>query len=428
MKAVGIVAEYNPFHYGHLYQMRKAKELSGADFVVVAMSGDYVQRGVPAMLSKYYRTKMALACGADLVLEIPVRYATADAGTYASAAMEIFQKLNHMDAISFGCEKNSLPYIGSLAKICVAHGEEINDSIKAFQKQGLSYAVAREKAIASLCKTPQTFYPHEDSASFPTGEKLSEILQSPNSILGLEYLKAKEKLSFSAKVYPVERIATGYHDTAPSSYPGLSGEGEIASATAIRKIYEESKNVQKIRELVPQEAYEEIPLLEGNCCRLLADDFSDFLFYRLLHTPFSELTDYEGITSDLAHSITNIAGQFLSFSEMADRLCSKSYTRSRINRALLHLILSVRKKEDSSTSIPFLRVLGMRKAASWLLKDTEVPVITSLAKSEKMLDEHSLSLLQEDIMASRLYNYVLESKYGPQIVPGEYQHYPVILS
>lgn len=215
MKTAAIIAEYNPFHMGHCYHIKKTRELTGADYVIAIMSGDFVQRGEPACTDKYFRTKMALLGGADLVIELPVSYAIASAESFAAGGIALLGELGCVDYLSFGSEWAALSDYEPYVRLFAHEGEAYKSLLKSYLKHGDSYPVARNKAAADLL-------PDKDPDSF---------LKEPNHILGLEYLKALSRSGSDIKPLVVIREGAGYHD-------GRLQKGGFSSAAAIRKACE----------------------------------------------------------------------------------------------------------------------------------------------------------------------------------------------
>lgn len=419
MKTVGIIAEYNPFHNGHAYQIKKAKELTGADYAVIAMSGDFVQRGAPAILDKYTRAKMALTCGADLVIELPVLWAAASAESFAMAGVSLFDKMGCVDAICFGAETDDLPLLSELASILAEEPECYRHALSAGLKRGLNFPSARASALTEL-------YGKTNSVN----ASLSGILSSPNNILALEYLKALRRRN--SKITPIllKRRGSGYHDTTiantiDSSSMGtpLSGgfslsDGLVcASATAIRKALL-TNCISDLKRALPENAFD----ILSEYCRvnplLTQDDFSSQLAYRLLLEGSQGYDRFCDVSTDISNRLLKNRNQFLSFSDFCERNKSRDITYTRMNRILLHILLGLTtddfllgKKLDY---IPYFRLLGFRKASSALLSDIKrcagVPMISKLSDAGSILNENVLRMLHQDIFAAELYEQVLSSK------------------
>lgn len=407
MKAVGIVAEYNPFHNGHAYQIRQAKEVSRADYAVVAMSGNYVQRGVPAMLDKFSRAYLALSGGADFVFELPTLWATASAEYFAAAGIALLDALGCVDAVSFGCEALDLPLMSHVAEILSKEPPEYRRLLSDSVRQGRSFPAAREQAMLSFLRQTQ------NSESSVSESRLSAMLRSPNNILGLEYMKAIMQSGSSLLPLPVLRRGSGYHSADLCQ--------EYCSASAIRKwIFDTPGPEQKealSRHLPPETAEK---LLDPNACFLTEKDFSEILFYKLLCERDDGFSGYADVSEDVSNRIRRSLSCFTDYKSFCETLKSKEITYSRISRNLLHILLNI-KKTDYETGkrcgqIPYLRLLGFRKEAapffSELKKSARVPLIAKLSRYDALLEADARALLRQDIFASDLYYGVLAKKSG----------------
>lgn len=397
MKIVGLIAEYNPFHNGHQYHIEKAKEISSADAVIVVMSGNFVQRGAPAIMPKHLRTEMALKAGASLVIELPVCYATGTAEQFAYGAVSILHKLGCVDAICFGSECGNITILNKLAEILCNEPDEYKKCLQKYLRNGLSFPLARQKAIEEI-------YPSQD---------FSDILEQPNNILGIEYLKALYRLNSNIKPYTIERISSGYHDT--------DLQNEFSSATALRQTII-SGNFKDLHGQVPDN---NIALFEENYRKrypIYANDFSLILKYRLLNETKSSLTEYADVSEELANRICNQLNSFVSYEQFCELLKTKEMTYSRISRALLHILLGIKK--TNYTDIQYARVLGFSKDDSDVLtvikKLTTIPLLTKLTAT-KDLSELAVQMLNQDIYASNLYESVVTDKFKTSFI-NEYEH------
>lgn len=386
MKIVGLIAEYNPFHNGHQYHIEKAKELTGADMVLVVMSGNFVQRGAPAILPKHLRASMALQSGASLVLELPVRYATGTAEQFAYGAVSMMEKLGCVDFLCFGSECGDIKSLKELADILCEESDDYKACLKQHLKNGLSYPLARQQALAMI-------YPDKD---------FSDILAKPNNILGIEYLKALRRLKSKIKPYTISRISSDYHDT--------SLQTAYSSATALRQVV----SIGELSALQGQIPTNCITLLEKNYnlrFPIYANDFSLLLKYRLLNETRESLTEYADVSEELANRICNERNAFLSFEQFCERLKTKELTYSRISRALLHVILGIKKSDD--TEITYARVLGFRKDSVALLselkRNSSIPMLTKFTNFDS-------AELKKDIYASDLYESVVTGKFKTDFI------------
>lgn len=418
MKVTGVIAEYNPFHNGHFYQLQKAKELTHADYLVVVMSGDFVQRGAPALLDKYTRAKMALMCGADLVLELPVLWSTASAEYFSSAGIALLDKIGVVDAICFGCETPNTDIFFSLAHFLAEESKEYRTMLNDYLKQGYSYPKAREEAVlAAIADSSDDLL--KDSAS--TGI-LRTLLSSPNNILGLEYCKALYRRGSSIEAVPMQRIGNGYHEE------GL--DSDFVSATGIRSylnhVMDFYSDLTALKAWMPVSAYEILSETLKTQPLLFEEDFSAFLGYRLLLSDSFEI--YGDSSADLSNRICRMKKNFRSIPDFLEDLKTKEVTYTRLSRLLLHILLDI-KEADYETYhrldyVPYGRILGFRREAASLLKamkaNSSIPLLTSPLDKKKLLDETGAALLKKDVFASEVYRLGAVQKSGVQIA-NEYE-------
>lgn len=378
MNVVGIIAEYNPFHEGHAYQIQKAKEQCGAEFAVVVMNGDFVQRGEPAIFDKYTRTKEALLGGADLIFELPVRFGLSSAGDFAMGGVLALNALPFVTHLCFGTETGDLTPLLQAASFLCDEPDSYRTRVKHFVKQGILYPKARSLALAA-------------ESGLPT-----ETWDSPNNILGLEYCVALQKLHSKIKPFTIRREGQGYHD---NDTPALS---DFPSATFLRK---------KIRKAGEKE-------------NLSLSDFSSLIGYSLLTA--KDLCRIKDITPDLSDRIRNELPKYREINEFVKTIKNPSLTTGRIKRSFFQCLFDIEKEEPV---MPYLRVLGMKKEASSLLSQKEnasCQILTKLAFDVPKMDDTAKKLFAKDLLASDLYRQVFCHKYN-QTLPNEYQHSPIVL-
>lgn len=402
MKAVGLVTEYNPFHNGHLYHLNKAMELTGADISVAVMSGDFVQRGEPAVLDKYTRASMALNSGVNLVVELPVNYAVSSAESFAAGALKVLDYIK-ADSIAFGSESGDIERLSKLANILCDNEDVLYKEISKYTANGISYAAARQKVVEKLMD--------KDTAA---------MLTSSNNILAVEYLKAIIKNNYAIKPYTVQRQGDAYNDTDIRS--------DYASATALRG----NLKTDNISKYIPVKAG---LILSSNTNYIYPDDITEALFTRLLDILFvsnydknvfiENVMQYPDVSKEIAgrlyksamDMITRTVPQWagskydgaFSFGSLCEHIKTKEVPLSRIKRALVRITLGLDKKHMKKYSnAPYIRVLGFDKKGqeylSYIRKTVEVPLITKTADYKEML--------LDDIHAANIYNMIVAGKYG----------------
>lgn len=405
MKAIGIIAEYNPFHKGHAYHIEETRKRTGADYIVVVMSGDYVQRGTPAFLNKYDRARMALLGGADLVLEMPVPFATASAEDFAACGVSLLKHTGIVDTLSFGSELGNTAPLMQIAKLLLSETPEMSAAIQSNLANGMTYPEARAAMAASVL-----------------GENVAAILASPNNILGIEYCKAILKQQASITPFTLQRQSAGYHD--------LTLETEYASASGIRT-HLHSTNTSAIlpamNDSLPSYSEEILSARWQKECPLHENDFSALLGAALMQTK-DHLTDYSDVSTELANRILKSLPGYFSFDSFADTVKSRQITRTRVNRALLHILLGITKDTVSAFKqadyCPYVRILGFKKDSASLLTELkehcDLPIITKMAGAEKQLDTFGQELLKKEIYASDLYRMSCSVKFGIPVEKNEF--------
>lgn len=394
MKIAGIIAEYNPFHKGHQYQIEYTRKHLAADYVVIAMSGDYVQRGTPALLPKHIRTEMALKCGADLVLELPVSVSTASAELFAKGGVQLLENLGVVNFLCFGSESGSVSELKSLASIFTEEPAEYKQTLKKYLSQGKTFPSARALALQEYINT----------VSCDSLKDAEKILLSPNNILGIEYCKALLRLKSHIEPCTLKREGAGYHDT--------SLLNQNPSASAIRKHFLSSENAIKDMEAsLPEEVFPVLLNAFEQNAFVTEEDFNLLLQYRLLEE--QNLALFLDVSPELSRRISNTRNKYHSFSQFVSLLKTKELTQTRIQRALLHILLQIRATPEN---IPFARVLGFRKESAPLLKEikkrSSIPLITKVSNAAVSLAEPDKKLLYETVFSSNVYESVLCQKTG----------------
>ena len=422
MKTAGIIAEYNPFHKGHEYQIRYTKEKLKADYVIVAMSGDYVQRGTPALISKHVRAEMALRCGADLVFEMPVSISTASAEAFAMGGVSLLDSLGVVDMLCFGSESGEISALRELAEILVEEPKEYKKLLKSFLSEGLTFPAARSQALTEYFKNPHNFNGDDfDGVLTPLLNEVTQILNTPNNILGIEYCKALLRLNSQIRPVTIRREGMGYHETtvpdgnSTVASPDLQSPTDFfASATAIRNlILRDSPDPDALASQIPGQAFPVFQKAVNSGEFLTENSLDSILSYCLMKENVKSLSSYMDVSEDLARRIINQQNLLLSFSQSVSVLKTRELTQTRIQRALLHIILNI---HTAPTQIPFARVLGFRRESSELLsrikQHSRIPLITKLADAQNLLDSEGNQILSETVFSSNLYEKLLCLKTG----------------
>ncbi|MBO7374661.1 MAG: nucleotidyltransferase family protein, partial [Lachnospiraceae bacterium] len=303
MKVAAIIAEYNPLHNGHEFQIKRAKQLTGADYIIVVMSGDFTQRGVPAVIDKYSRTRMALNAGADVVIELPLYYSCSSAEYFASGAINLLKKLGCVDYLVFGSECGDIKILTDIADVLINRKDELSGYIHSMVKEGMSYPLARVRAVES---------------AIPNSYIHVEAMNYPNNILGFEYIRALKQ--FECNITPItnQRIGSAYHDRMI--------DNPICSSLAIRSSLEETKELDRIRSQVPYHVFNILSEQYEKTFPVLNEDISSMLKYKLLLDEGKGYEEYVDISSDFSDKIIKNLNKYESYSQFCDLLKSKDIT------------------------------------------------------------------------------------------------------
>lgn len=404
MKIAAVIAEYNPFHNGHLYQLQEIRRRTEAELILVMMSGDFVQRGGPACIDKYTRCQMALASGADIVCELPVYGALGSAEIFASSAVSLLNHLGCIDYLCFGAENDQLEYFEKIAHVLTDEPQPYRDMLKESLREGLNFPAARSRALYLYL---------QDS-------HCSDILSMPNNILAIEYMKALHRTGSSIRPVLIKRKGADYHSTDTSEI--------FSSATAIRKCLENlslhAHNDSSTLDRLP------VPAITGQYIQkylaskglLTANDFSLMLAYRLLE-PGLDLMRYVDITEDIANRIDSFKNQFQSTEQFTELLVSRNLTATRVSRCLFHILLGHEKDImnhwKSTDYSGYLHVLGFKTSAANFWK--EVPdsfkdqLVMRTSRDGRRLTGFGQEMFQADLYASRLYRQTLSCRFQLQL-------------
>ncbi len=397
MTAAGIVCEYNPFHEGHKYHIQKVREVTGADTVVAVMNGDFVQRGEPAVVNKYIRTRMALSEGADMVFELPVRYGLSSAEDFAYGGILALHSLSFVDCFCFGSEGAPIQEMMEAGHFFAEEPSEYQVFLGKFLREGLSFPAAREKAFAQCTGM---------------GKSARAALFTPNNILGMEYIKSAQRLGTSMKPVIIERKGMGYHEAG-----GKERESRFWSATAIRKRIGEGELCG-----MPLRALEEFKTAS---CYLQPEDFWKICSYAI-RDKWESLEQIKDISEELANAFRKNWYGAVSLQNFAESCKTKNITMGRIKRCLFQTLLDIEKESEREETLPYIRLLGMKKEAAPHLREvTGTVILGRLAKDREQLEERALKKLQQDIKASDIYHSVEMSVSG-NVLPEEFKR-PVIV-
>ncbi|MGM0863656.1 MAG: nucleotidyltransferase [Bacillota bacterium] len=384
MKATGVVVEYNPFHNGHLHHLRETRIASGADVVVAVMSGHFLQRGEPALVSKWSRTRMALEAGVDVVIELPYCFATQHAEIFSRGAISLLDSIG-CESFCFGSEDGDIDTFEKTVVFIEANRERYNTYISGFIRDGMSYPSALAKAFQTL----------------GNGDSVID-LSKPNNILGFHYMEARNQIHSSLKAYTITREAAGYHDQHFSS-------PSIASATSIRKNIFSNEGGHKIDSYLPPTSVDQLTQYQleyGGFHRW--ENYWTILQYKLLSSSKEELKDIYEIEEGIENRMMECVKTSTSFEEFMTKLKTKRYTWTRLQRMLLHILTNTRKEEMRCRhfSPSYIRLLGMNKMGRDFLhskkKEMPLPLISKLSSANQ-------SDIELDVRAAEIFSLGLKN-------------------
>lgn len=401
MKILGIIAEYNPFHNGHLYHINASRKKSNCDAVVIAMSGNFVQRGEPAIIDKWRRAESAIFCGADLVVEIQQPYSCQNAEMFASAAFKALESIP-IDTLSFGCENSNIELLYQIANLQLHNSLEYNNNIKNFLNLGLSYPNAVNKTISKLL-----------------GEEAAHYISTPNNLLSLEYLKNCSKSKHDIDILPITRKGANYND---QIIDGLN-----PSATSIRNALLKN-DLTLIKNVIPKKSYALITdfyTMHGKFNSL--DNYLDIIYYSIISNNKEHLENIFNISEGLENRIYNNIFKHDTINDFILSLKSKRYTYARIRRILLNILLNINK--NLKNDFPFeksnyIKVLAFNNMGRKVLKEAKnsnTQIITKTSDYKKAgIDLREDKLFQFTNKTTNMYFLPFSNK--EKMFNTEYKH------
>ena len=394
-KVLGIIAEYNPFHNGHLYQIEEAKRQTGAEYVVAVISGNFTQRGNTSIVNKWVKTKMALDNGVDIVIELPTLYSVSSAENFAQGAIKILDSLKVVDTLCFGTETEDFAALNNIANVLYNEPREFTSLLSHELSKGVSYPKARDNALMMYLNDIKRY---------------SNILSGSNNILAIEYLKALKKIKSDIKPFAIKREKVYYNDERIVD--------EFASSTAIRKMIAEEE-FRNIRKVMPMSSYMTLKneIESGNYVIDLVK-FEKEILYALRKMTTQEIAQIPDVSEGLENLIKNAANSCNSLLELANIIKSKRYTQTRIQRILVYVLLGITKKdmEMSKKTMPYVRVLGFNEKGREMLSDIckinpKIQMITSVKRFMELNTNKNLrEMMLKDIFATNIYTLEYEGE------------------
>lgn len=402
MISTGIVVEYNPFHNGHALHLQKSKEKTGSDVVIAVMSGNFLQRGEPAIVNKFARTQMALMAGIDIVVELPYAFATQKAETFAKGAVQLLSALG-CDYLCFGSEAGSIDTFHHTGEFMCQHEDELNRHVRYFMEKGYSYPKANALAFQKL-------NPPEDILD----------LSKPNNILGYHYMKEISKLPKPMTGMTIKRENSGYHDEELS-------DTKISSATSIRKAIFTANSLEDVISSIPESTLDVLKeFLDEYHTFIEWENYWQLLKYRLIHSEPEELREIYEMVEGLENRLIQYAKLSNSFKEFIEQVKTKRYTWTRIQRICTHILTNAKRKEmlERSNQAEYIRLLGMNSKGREYIRERKdeisLPIIAKLSAADP-------TLIRLDVKAGQVYSFGFPESVTHKIFEAEYKQPPIIL-
>lgn len=377
--AVGVIAEYNPFHNGHMYHLKKIKEMFPNEEIVAVISSSFTQRGEPSIINKWDKTDICLKAGIDLVIELPYVFSTESADYFSYGALTILEKLG-VDKFVFGSETNDIDIFEKIVDIEL-NNEDFDKLVKIYLKFGNNYPTALSLALKDLD---------------------GEVLTLPNDLLGISYVKIIKENNYKIKPFCIKRT---------SDYNSLSIDNNISSATAIRKALEEYKDVSS---LVPDFVLEKFSELH------FKEDYFKFLKYKIMLD--DNLERYQTVDEGLGFKLKKEIISSTSYDELIEKIKSKRYTQNRINRMLNHILCNFTKEKKSKCQdLEYIRVLGFNDKGQMFInknkKKCDLPIISNFSKNKSIM-------MEQEFIATLVYASILDEKRKKELIEKEYKYHP----
>lgn len=387
---LGIIAEYNPFHNGHLYQLNSSKSITNSDYSIAVISGNFTQRGDVAIVDKWTRAQTAIENGIDLVIELPTVYAISSAENFASGAVKILDSLGIVNFLSFGSECNDISILSQVTDVLVDEPPEYKTLLSHELDKGVSFPKARERALMMYLNDVRRF---------------ASVLSSPNNILGIEYLKALKRQKSPMQPITIQRKDSKYNDdTIPT-------DSQFASATALRKLCA-THHSDILQRFMPEASYKILndAMENGNIVKNISD-FDKLIIYTLRRMSTDEIANLPDVSEGLEFAIKSAVNQCNTVSELLSIINTKRYTQTRLQRILLYAILGITKKDMqlSKTTKPYVRILGFNDKGRELIseiskKNKKLTMISSVKKfMDSNPNKNLKQLLEKDIWATNVY-------------------------
>ena len=432
MNITGLIVEYNPFHNGHIYHLQKSLEKTNADASIAVMSGNFIQRGEPALFDKFSRAKAAVESGVDLVVELPSIYASQSAELFAKGSVSLLNSLGCVNSICFGSEEGNIDALYLIASILCLEPQEFKEKLSSYLGEGMLFPTARNKALFDYINSPDFSFGDNFNGIDLSEERLNDILSSSNNILGIEYIKQLISLKSDIKPFTIGRIHSEYNSEEIS--------GNINSATAVRKkLYEiissKENNSSDIDELIKSiqtstDITNSIPestlnMITSNIEKGFLPMYPEYFFETLISTIIRDkknLESYFDISEGIENKIFKAALVAKDYDELLNLVKSKRYTMTRIKRCLNNILLGITKDDmelaKGINTIPYVRILAFnskgREIIREIKKSSEIKIINKFSEVEHFMDDKNFKfLIENDIKCTDIYNTIYYKKNKP---------------
>ena len=404
MKILGLITEYNPFHNGHLYHLNMSKNITGATHTIAIMSGNFVQRGEPAIAHKWERAKMAVKSGVDLVIELPTLYACSTAEIFAHGAISLLNNLKAVNCVSFGSEAGDLNLLSKIADILVDPPSQFSMILKDYVNSGFTFPIARSKAIIKYL---------EKTEHYKTDKLIliDDTIKNPNNILGIEYLKAIKRLDSPIIPITISRKPAYY-----SNKKILTDS--VASATAIRNHILNNRPLSDIDHVIPNSTFDILSSnIDAGFAPISNMNFEKPILTILRRGCTDDLKNVFDVSEGLENKIFRCSIKVNTLPELFDCIKSKRYTLTRLQRILTHVLLNIDKNDifysNKKGGPRYARILAFntkgREILRTLKNSSSIPIISNL-KHYRPQDEAARKMLDIDIRATNIYSLAFKNK------------------
>ncbi|EQF26179.1 HIGH Nucleotidyl Transferase family protein [Clostridioides difficile CD160] len=403
MNVLGLIVEYNPFHNGHIYHLSKSIEKTNATHTVAIMSGNFLQRGEPALFDKYTRAKLAVENGVDLVIELPTLFACQSAEIFSHGAITILNSLNCINSICFGSEEGDTEILYNIAEILANEPDEFKLFFKKYLDDGMLFPTARTNALFDYIHQ----YKKNDFMQSYSKEQLSKTLNSSNNILGIEYIKNLIHLNSNIKPFTISRVQAEYNSEEIDS--------NICSATAIRTSLKENNTLFHLKNVIPEKTYNTLNEKIDNGFLPIFDDFFFDALKTIILRDIDNLKDYFEVNEGIENKIYKDIFTSKSLYELQLSIKSKRYTLTKIKRTLNNILLGIKKSDmqliKNIDTIPYIRILAFNDKGREILREvknkSEIKIINKFSNISFSLDDMIFrTLISYDIKSTNMYNSV----------------------